>query len=512
MDGVILRRLQDETDRRAENRNLLVRLKSEDSSLTEDPVLKRWEAESQPLPQPLPLEGDSLPVRRVMGDPAHIKARIAFAASEPVKRILGAIIKLAPEDRYGYDRAFYLHPQPPPRPLTVLDPTSGGGSIPFEAMRLGHKTIANELNPVAAVILYATLDYPARFGKSLVADIEKWGKLLLAHVEEQMEGLAPFSMIPESERQRLREHLKNCPEFLPQFDIPEYDHTGQIFVRQAICPHCGGEAPLLNTCWLSKEAGDTWGVEVIPDGRERNGKVKFAAYRVVKGRGPDGENPEKATVNRGVGQCLHCRQAIDGDEIKAQARGESQHGRWTDRLYAIVAVRLEPVLDKHGQPVRYKSGDRKGEIKTRKVRFFRPPNDQDLAALAAAEKRLQEKWPVLEAAEMIPTERIPDGEKTKEPLRYGMTRWCDMFTPRQLLGHLTLIEGLNTLKPQILAELGTERGRAVVTYLQFAIDKGLDYNSRQTRWHYGRGVIVNTFGRQVSPAVREGRGRGGDPS
>ena len=70
-----------------------------------------------------------------------------------------------------------------------------------------------------------------------------------------------------------------------------------------------------------------------------------------------------------------------------------------------------------------------------------------------------------------------------------------MFTPRQLLGHLTLIEGLNCLKPRILAELGSERGRAVITYLQFALDKGLDYNSRQTRWEYTRGVVKGTFGR-----------------
>ena len=62
-----------------------------------------------------------------------------------------------------------------------------------------------------------------------------------------------------------------------------------------------------------------------------------------------------------------------------------------------------------------------------------------------------------------------------------------MFTPRQLLGHLTLIEELNRLKPQILEELGEERGRAVVTYLQFAIDKGVDYNSRYTRWIPQRG-------------------------
>ncbi len=70
-----------------------------------------------------------------------------------------------------------------------------------------------------------------------------------------------------------------------------------------------------------------------------------------------------------------------------------------------------------------------------------------------------------------------------------------MFTPRQLLGHLILVEELNRLKPQILAEHGKERGRAIVTYLQFVIDKGLDYNSKQTRWEYTRGIIKGTFGR-----------------
>ncbi len=81
------------------------------------------------------------------------------------------------------------------------------------------------------------------------------------------------------------------------------------------------------------------------------------------------------------------------------------------------------------------------------------------------------------------------------PAIYGMSRWCDLFTPRQLLGHLTLVERLNQIKPDIIAELGEARGRAVVTYLQFVIDKGVDYNSRQTRWHFSRGAVVGTFGR-----------------
>ena len=495
VDERVLRRLQEEDERRAENRALIAELKAKDAALAGDPVLMRWGIESQPLPQPWPKVGEYLPVLRVMGDPAHVNARIEFAKSKAVKAAIGREIKWAPEDLYGYNRAFINSPDCTPTGLTVLDTTAGGGSIPFEALRLGHTVIANELNPVATVILYATLDYPARFGVELVEDIERWGRKLLDYVEEKMDGLAPFSPLPEQERAHLRHHLRNCPEVFPQFDVPEFDHTGLIYARQVTCPHCGGEAPLLNTCWLSKEAGDQWGVRIVTDGKPRGGTVRFETYRVVRGRGPNGEDPEQATVNRGTGQCVHCRQAISGEEIKAQARGESPHGRWTDRLYCVVAVRLEPQLDRNGKPQRYASGPNRGEIKTRKVRFFRPPNERDLQALKDAAARLQERWPAWEAHGLIPTERFPEGRMTRDRSQYGMPRWCDLFTPRQLLGHLTLVEGLNRLKPEILAELGPERGRAVVTYLQFALDKGLDYNSRQTRWEYTRGVVKGTFGR-----------------
>lgn len=492
VDAVVARRLQDEHERRAENREKIARLKSADSALANDPVVLRWEEESRPLPKPDPAQGTTISIRRIMGDPAHVRDRIAFAGSEAVKRVLGSAIKWAPEDLFCYDRAFYNHPPQASKRLTVLDPTSGGGSIPFEALRLGHNVIANELNPVATTILHATLDYPARFGKDLVHDIRKYGQQLLAYVEERMEGFAPFSPLPNDEREVLRDYLKKSPEIFPQFDVPEYDHTGHIFARQVTCPHCGGQAPLLNTCWLSKEAGDQWGVRIIPDSKERNGTVTFATYRVNKGKGSNGEDPEFATVNRGIGQCIHCRQAIDGDEIKAQARGESPFGKWKDHLYAIVAVRLEPQLDKHGKPVRYASGDRKGEIKTRKVRFFRAPNQRDLDAITAAEQRLKEKWDGWESVGFIPTERFPEGNDNR-PITYGMERWCDMYTPRQLLGHLTLIEGLNSIKSQIIEELGKERGRAVVTYLQFALAKCYNYNSKLCMWHSTRGTVANAF-------------------
>lgn len=45
----------------------------------------------------------------------------------------------------------------------VLDPFTGGGSIPLEAQRLGFQAHGRDLNPVPALITKATIDYPARF-------------------------------------------------------------------------------------------------------------------------------------------------------------------------------------------------------------------------------------------------------------------------------------------------------------------------------------------------------------
>ena len=50
-------------------------------------------------------------------------------------------------------------------PPKVLDPFSGGGAIPLEALRLGCESYANDLNPVAVLILKCTLEYPQKFGR-----------------------------------------------------------------------------------------------------------------------------------------------------------------------------------------------------------------------------------------------------------------------------------------------------------------------------------------------------------
>ncbi|MGC9025172.1 MAG: DUF1156 domain-containing protein, partial [Chloroflexia bacterium] len=65
------------------------------------------------------------------------------------------------------------------RPPKVLDSFAGGGSIPLEALRLGCEAHALEYNPVAYLILKATLEYPQRYGAKLVNEVKRWGEWVL---------------------------------------------------------------------------------------------------------------------------------------------------------------------------------------------------------------------------------------------------------------------------------------------------------------------------------------------
>ncbi len=99
----------------------------------------------------LPAEADRktfLHMLGIHGDPVAAKKRIAKA--KKTGEDLGLNV-------YGYPRTFQYSPsekeelwlqEETPKlgiehPI-VLDPTAGGGSIPFESLRLGCKTLANE--------------------------------------------------------------------------------------------------------------------------------------------------------------------------------------------------------------------------------------------------------------------------------------------------------------------------------------------------------------------------------
>lgn len=396
-----------------------------------------------------------LHVLGIHGDPVATRRRIDEAKRN--KKNLGS-------NPYGYKRAFAYTPTSDDlrwvehavgnasKNFAILDPTAGGGSIPIETNRLGYSALANDLNPVAALILKATVEWPRMHGSQLFTQFHDVRREFLRRAESKYEGIFPA----EPNNVRIE---------------------GYLWARTITCPYCDGLVPLSPNWRL---APDGTGVRLRPglgDGPGSEGRV--CSFQIVESTGEQ----SAGTVARGNGTCPYpdCGRVIDGAEIKSQA----QAGRMGEQLYAVVyKERVETTL---------KSGKRG---KDKWVRGYRAPRPEDDNG-ADIEALLQEKMLEWEAFDIVPMEDIPDdGAKTVEPRRYGMKKWRDLFSPRQLLCHGTSVDIFREmLDADRAADELTDVRKAAYVYLALALDKLRDYNSRMTRWHVGREVVANTFDR-----------------
>ena len=102
-----------------------------------------------------------------------------------------------------------------------------------------------------------------------------------------------------------------------------------------------------------------------------------------------------------------------------------------------------------------------------------------------------------EALDIVPSERYDhEGILIGRTAAYGVNTWRDLFSPRQLLCHGTSVEVYREMleEDQGTGNLTPLREAAYV-YLAFSLDKIFNYNSRLTRWHSSRQVMVGTFDR-----------------
>ena len=73
-----------------------------------------------------------------------------------------------------------------PEKYVVVDPMAGGGSIPLEAKRLGLTVIAGDYNPLAYLLLRASIEFPAKYGERLYRLVNEEAKKLIAYVREEL--------------------------------------------------------------------------------------------------------------------------------------------------------------------------------------------------------------------------------------------------------------------------------------------------------------------------------------
>ncbi|MDW8411789.1 MAG: DUF1156 domain-containing protein [Acidobacteriota bacterium] len=387
----------------------------------------------------------------------------------------------------------------------VLDSFAGGGAIPLEALRLGCDAYALDLNPVAHIIELCTLVYPQKYGKpdpnafgmtgqpnregkttwgGLAEEVRYWGKWVIQKAKAATGDLYPLIPDPEAKgtlwtkpQSLFEEPSPTSAEKSLEDSIPEgyLVPIAYLWTRTVRCknPSCGRTVPLVRQTWLIRKEGRYIALKMIVP---KEGKRVL--FEVVESTTKEGLGFDPAEhCKSGNATCPFCGTVADSEYVKEEGKAGrlSQH-----QMMAIVCT-------KPGEPGKvYCSADDYPELQ---------PDEQSIL------KRID----VLckQTGLTIPNELMD----TKDPATiagrgFGIQKWSELFTPRQLLCLLTFAAAVREAQLEMTkAGLNAEQARAVGTYLGILVNRLADYNSAFCRWQPTKGTLANTFGRQAIPMV-----------
>jgi putative DNA methylase len=328
--------------------------------------------------------------------------------------------------------------------VLAADPFSGGGSLPLEALRLGFSAYASDLNPVAATISKVTLEYVQRHGQQLFEAVAAEGEALGRRARDE---LARY--FPAAADGRVA--------------------TAYLWFRVIRCegPGCGAEVPLTSKFHLLRAGARSIG-------------FRLAGWRGDRAELAIGEGPLESflpsTVRRGAATCLRCGYTTPVEKIRQQL--SAQNGGSSNAR--LVAVALASGAGLAG---------------------FRTPTEDDLHATAAAAEALA-RVETTHASDLalVPDEPLPPiGTLGFRVQRYGMLRWRDLFTPRQLLVLSTLVRGVTETMASDTTPGGL--GVAVRACLAMAVDRMADYLNTGCSWNPSGGSLPHFFTRQAIPII-----------
>jgi putative DNA methylase len=368
------------------------------------------------------------------------------------------------------------------------DPFAGGGTIPLEAQRLGLEAYASDLNPVAVTINKAMIEIPPKFAncppvgpkvagevqtllhekwvgsKGLAEDVRRYGAWMQEEAYKRIGHLYPQIEITK-EVVKERPDLKNL---LGQ----KLTIIAWIWAKTVKSPNpifSNVEVPLATTFVLSSRPGKEAYLRPIVDG---------AKYRFTVELGKPPIDATKGTKPAGRGstfECIVSKSPIDGKYIKAQG----QAGHIGQKLMAMV-------------------------VESAKGRIYLAPDAVQETVVSNAVSL----WK--------PDQELVGKTRDQLPL-YGMVKFWQVFSPRQLVALTTFSDLISEVKEKILQDAikfglsndkkSLESGgtgamayaEAICVYLSLGVGRSANYWSSFTPW--GGDFIVQTFGRQALAMV-----------
>jgi len=358
---------------------------------------------------------------------------------------------------------------PPPK---VLDPFAGGGSMPLEALHLGCDAYAMDLNPVAYLILLCTCVYPQKYGwpnpgergmtgppgsdgnrtwGGLAEEVRYWGDWVFGQVKSEIADLYPpipdpsWELTPKKPRYRQVQILDDGGiEERYAKERPFLRPIAYLWTHTVKCPNpsCGATVPLLRQTWLCRKRNRKVALRMVPDHDTMRVRFQVAEDEEI-------DFDPGAFSRRGSSTCPFCNATATRD----YARQEGQAKRMGQQLMAIACTSA------HESGKTYLAGPEY------------EPFVADESDLQARLEHLCQETGLTVPEELVTT---PCHEVDRLPM-YGMNRWCDAFSSRQLLALMTFTKWVRTAHTEALnAGIADELAKALCTCMAFAINKMAD--------------------------------------
>ncbi len=286
----------------------------------------------------------------------------------------------------------------------VADTFSGGGSIPFEAARIGCDATGSDLNPIACMLTWGALNVIGGSDE----DSDKARELeqeAITHVERSILDLGVES-----------EDGNRAKAFL--------------YCLETYCSESGWTVPICQSWVVSQKRRIV--IELVPDHIER--RFDFVVV-------DNASDSQMAKASVGTKQGEYLVYDVDGETYRQSIK--SVRGDWR-RYTGETGNALRPW---NKDEIVYASGDIFQERlyciqwitaetleRGRQATFFRAPTADDLAREQKVRDYVQSRLAQWQDEGVVPDMPILAGDKTTEPMRTrGWTHWHQLFSPRNLL-------------------------------------------------------------------------------
>ncbi len=437
----------------------------------------------------------------------------------------------------------------PYEPPLVVDPFSGGGSIPLEALRVGCEAFASDLNPVACLILKVMLEDIPRHGPALADELRRVGAEIKRKAEKELADLYPKDPIVPAEMSNtplllLKVEAQRATGFVTITDAEEFFCRGQsadythfvritadeahgptamrlmlsqaassekshqrwlasiqarpfvlqwatpiayLWARTVRCesPNCGAEIPLVRSLWLCKKTSRRRALRYRVE-RSKDGPPRVA-FEVFEPK-TEKEVPG-GTVTRAKATCVCCGVVLPPERVRAQLAAQRGGG--------------DVVFDAKGHRT---GGARMLAVVTLRPgetgRHYRLPAQRDYEAVRRAQVRVAKllaEWerggkqglcPVPDEP-INPTRPSPNARGLSAVTRYGMESFGELYFARQKATLATLLK--------IVDDVSSADACGLV--LALALSRFTDIYNAMCRWESSKSQVRNLFTRQAIALV-----------